>query len=72
MSYTFFINGATDSFSNPLVLNYPVGNPTDLPRPWLKVQPLHDYANGTVFDNQQWERHARSGSRRDVATEAPQ
>ena len=27
--YTFFINGATDSVSDPLVLNYPVGNPTN-------------------------------------------
>ncbi len=52
--YTFFINGATDSFSNPLVLNYPPGNPADMPRPWLNVQPLNDYADGTVFDSQQW------------------
>ena len=51
---TFFINGATDSVSHPLVLNYPAGNPTDRPRPWLNVQPLHAYANGTVFNNQQW------------------
>ena len=48
------INGATDSISDPLVLNYPVGNPTDMPRPWLNVQPLHAYADGTVFNNQQW------------------
>ena len=52
--YAFLINGATDSVSDPLVLNYPVGNPTDSPRPWVNVQPLHQYANGTVFDNQQW------------------
>ncbi len=52
--YTYFINGATDSVSDPLVLNYPVGNPAGMPRPWLNVQPLHAYANGTVFDNQQW------------------
>jgi hypothetical protein len=52
--YTFFINGATDSVSDPLVLNYPVGNPAGMPRPWLNVQPLHAYANGTLFDNQQW------------------
>jgi hypothetical protein len=51
---TFLINGATDSVSHPLVLTYPAGNPTDRPRPWLNVQPLHAYANGTVFDNQQW------------------
>ena len=52
--YAFLINGATDSVSDPLVLNYPVGNPTDRPLPWLNVQPLRAYANGTVFDNQQW------------------
>jgi hypothetical protein len=52
--YTYYINGATDRFSNPLVLNYPAGYPTDMPRPWLTVQPLHYYADGTVFDNQQW------------------
>ena len=52
--YAFFINGATDSISNPLVLNYPAGNPIDRPRPWLNVQPLHAYANGTVLANQQW------------------
>jgi hypothetical protein len=52
--YTYLINGATDSVSDPLVLNYPAGNPIDMPRPWLNVQPLHAYANGTLFDNQQW------------------
>ena len=52
--YTFFINGATDSFSHPLVLNYPAGVPTDRPRPCLNVQPLHAHANGAVFGNQQW------------------
>ena len=48
------INGADNSFSNPLVLNYPAGNPTDMPRPQLNVEPEQTYANGTVFDNQQW------------------
>ena len=52
--YNVYINGATDRFSNPLVLNYPDGYPTDMPRPWLNVQPLNDYSDGTVFDNQQW------------------
>ena len=47
---TFFINGATDSVSSPLVLTYP----TNMPREWLNVEPLHAYGNGTVFDNQQW------------------
>ena len=48
------INAATNSFSNPEVLNYPAGNPTDLPRPVLNVQPENTYSNGTVFDNQEW------------------
>jgi hypothetical protein len=48
------INGATNSFSNPLVLNYPAGNPTDMPRPQLNVQPEKQYSNGTTFDNQEW------------------
>jgi hypothetical protein len=52
--YRVLINGATDSFSNPLVLNYPAGNPVDMPRPWLNVQPLNTYSDGTIFDNQQW------------------
>ena len=48
------INGANNSFSNPLVLNYPAGNPTDMPRPQLNVQPEKQYSNGTTFDNQEW------------------
>jgi hypothetical protein len=48
------INGATNTFSNPLVLNYPAGNPTDMPRPQLNVQPEKQYADGTTFDNQEW------------------
>jgi hypothetical protein len=47
---TFFINGATDSVSRPLVLN----NPTNMPRSWLNVEPLRASGNGAVFDNQQW------------------
>ena len=47
---TFFINGATDSVSSPLVLTYP----TNMPGEWLNVEPLHAYGNGTVFGNQQW------------------
>jgi hypothetical protein len=48
------INGATNSFSSPEVLNYPAGNPTDMPRPVLNVQPENTYSNGDVFDNQEW------------------
>ena len=48
------INGATNSFSSPEVLNYPAGNPTDMPRPVLNVQPENTYSDGTVFDNQEW------------------
>jgi hypothetical protein len=52
--YVPLINGATNTFSNPLVLNYPAGNPTDMPRPVLNVQPENTYSDGTVFDNQEW------------------
>lgn len=48
------INGADSSFSDPLVMNYPAGNPTDQPRPWLNVQPEATYSDNTVFDNQEW------------------
>jgi hypothetical protein len=54
LEYIPLINGATNSFSNPEVLNYPAGNPTDMPRPVLNVQPEKQYSNGTVFDNQEW------------------
>ena len=47
---TFFINGATDSVSRPLVLNYPA----DKPGAWLNVQPLRANRNGAVVDNQRW------------------
>jgi hypothetical protein len=48
------ISGATDSFSNPLVLNYPEGNPTDMPRPQLNVEPEQTYSGNQTFDNQEW------------------
>ena len=51
------INAADSSFSDPLVLNYPAGNPTDYPRPILNVQPENSYGNNgnnTIFDNQEW------------------
>jgi hypothetical protein len=54
VEYAPLINGATNTFSNPLVLNYPAGNPTDMPRPVLNVQQENTYSNGTVFDNQEW------------------
>jgi hypothetical protein len=47
---TFFINGATDSISRPLVLN----NPSDMPRAWLNVEPLRADRNGAVSDYQRW------------------
>jgi hypothetical protein len=52
--YTPLITGTDTNFSNPLVLNYPRGNPTDLPRPWLNVQPLSSYSDNTVYDSQLW------------------
>jgi hypothetical protein len=48
------INGADAEFSNPLVLNYPAGSPTDLPRPQLNVEAEKTYSDRTVFDNQEW------------------
>ena len=52
--YDAYINAATDSFSNPLVLNYPAGYPTDMPRPQLNVQPLSSFSDGTIYDSQLW------------------
>ena len=57
--YQAYINGETDSFSNPLVLTYPAGNPTDMPRPQLIVEPLSNFSSpkpysGSVYDSQQW------------------
>ena len=52
--YTPLITGTDTNFSNPMVMNYPAGNPTDMPRPWINVQPLSDYSNGVVYDNQLW------------------
>ena len=48
------INGGDTSFSDPLVMNYPAGNPADMPRPVLNVQPENSYSDGTIFDNQEW------------------
>jgi len=55
--YDPLVTGTDTNFSNPLVLNYPAGNPTDHPRPWLNVQPLSSYSNGDVYDNQEWRAH---------------
>ena len=52
--YGVLINAATDSFSDPLVLNYPAGRPTDVPSPRLDVQPLHANINMTILNNEQW------------------
>ena len=52
--YDVLISAATDSFADPLVLNYPAGKPTAMPSPWLTVQPLRAYANRTISANQQW------------------
>ena len=48
------IAGETNSLSDPLVINYP-GNsyPTDIPHPWIVVQPESNYANGAVYNNQE-------------------
>jgi hypothetical protein len=48
------INGADANFSNPEVLTYPAGSPTDMPRPQLETMPQQQYSNGTTYDNQQW------------------
>ena len=52
--YTPLITGTDTNFSNPMVMNYPAGNPTDMPRPWINVQPLSSYSTGRVYDNQLW------------------
>ena len=48
------ISGATNSFSNPEVLTYPAGNPTDMPRPQLEVDPQSSFSGGAKFDSQLW------------------
>ncbi len=53
-NYAPLINGSDTNTSDPLVLTYPAGYPTDMPPPWLNVQPLHTFSNGSVFDNQEW------------------
>ena len=52
--YDVLISAATDSLADPLVLTYPVGNPTDMPSPRLNVQPLRAHANRRILSNQQW------------------
>jgi hypothetical protein len=53
--YIPLIAGTDTNFSNPLVLNYPRGNPTDMPRPWLNVEPLSSFSTGDVYDSQLWD-----------------
>jgi hypothetical protein len=52
--YDVLISAATNSLSDPLVLSYPAGSPTEMLSPRLDVQPLHAYANRMIFDSQQW------------------
>ena len=47
---TFFINGATDSVSRPLVLNYPA----DKPGAMAERPAAARNRNGAVVDNQRW------------------
>ena len=51
--YTPLITGTDTNYSSPLVLNYPAGHPTDLPRPWLTVEPLSTVSN-MVSNSQLW------------------
>ena len=53
-SYYVAVNAATNSVSDPLVLTYPAGYPTDTPRPLVDVEPLNVYTDMVVFDSQQW------------------
>lgn len=50
--YYPFINGADTNFSDPYVLNYPSGNPTDKPRVQFSTWQLGLYSDGTPWDNQ--------------------
>jgi hypothetical protein len=52
--YGVLINAATDSFSDPLVLTYPVGKPTGVASARLDVEPLHADINMKILNNQQW------------------
>ena len=55
------VNGADNSFSNPLVLSYLAGHPTDMPRVQLNVEPentssqkTNGVTGSTVNDGQEW------------------
>jgi hypothetical protein len=51
------VNGADNSFSNPLVLSYLAGHPTDMPRVQLNVEPENSSSQPggtTVNDGQEW------------------
>jgi hypothetical protein len=54
--YVPLITGTDTNYRDPLVLNYPAGNPADMPRPWLNVEPLSTYRDhpATVYDSQMW------------------
>ena len=54
-SYIPLIAGTNTNFSTPLVLNYPAGHPTDMPRPCLNVEPLSTYSqHHSIYDSQLW------------------
>ena len=60
--YVPLVNGSDTNFSHPFVLTYPQnGQPTDQPRPRVKVQNLTGFTGsflvpvlGTINDNQLW------------------
>jgi hypothetical protein len=60
-AYVPLINGSTNNFSHPFVMDYPHnGYPTDIPRPQVQVRNLTGFSNGhgpivgTVIDTQLW------------------
>jgi hypothetical protein len=54
--YIPLITGTDTNYRDPLVLNYPAGRPSDMPRPWLNVEPLSSYGHhpARVSDSQMW------------------
>jgi hypothetical protein len=54
--YIPLITGTDTNYGDPLVLNYPAGRPSDMPRPWLNVQPLSTYSTHPprVYNSQLW------------------
>jgi hypothetical protein len=61
--YTALITGTDTDFDHPLVLNYPRGNPTDMPRPWLDVEPqITGSHHRTANEGQMWKDKMDYGS----------